>query len=87
VLTMRRYTAMTPFDACSLSVASRGTYKFTGKERDSESNLDYMKAGGPNQRREQEGGFLERGPNQSVVPTSRALKWPATGNSRLFPCN
>ncbi|MGA2299530.1 MAG: RHS repeat-associated core domain-containing protein [Candidatus Acidiferrum sp.] len=31
---------MTSFDACSLSVASRGTYKFTGKERDSESGLD-----------------------------------------------
>jgi RHS repeat-associated protein len=44
VLTMRRYTAMTPFDACSLSVASRGTYKFTGKERDSESGLDYFGA-------------------------------------------
>jgi RHS repeat-associated protein len=33
-------TATTQFDACQLSAASRKGYKFTGKERDTESGLD-----------------------------------------------
>jgi RHS repeat-associated protein len=36
--------AMTRSVACSFSVASRNGYKFTGKERDSESGLDYFGA-------------------------------------------
>ena len=31
---------MTEFGVCSLSVAFGSTYKFTGKERDTESGLD-----------------------------------------------
>jgi RHS repeat-associated protein len=36
--------AMTHSPACSFSVASREDYKFTGKERDTESGLDYFGA-------------------------------------------
>jgi len=35
---------MTYCDACSFSVASHGVYKFTGKERDAETGLDYFGA-------------------------------------------
>ncbi len=35
---------MTQLDACSFSVAFRDHYKFTGKERDAESGLDYFGA-------------------------------------------
>jgi RHS repeat-associated protein len=43
MLTMRTPTGMTESGACSLSVAFRSTYKFTGKERDAESGLDNFK--------------------------------------------
>jgi len=35
---------MTHSGACSFSVASLNAYKFSGKERDSESNLDHFGA-------------------------------------------
>ncbi len=40
MLTTQGHSAMTERAACSFSVASRSHYKFTGKERDSESGLD-----------------------------------------------
>jgi RHS repeat-associated protein len=40
MLTMWHRATTTQSDACSFSVASRGGYKFTGKERDAESGLD-----------------------------------------------
>jgi|SRR5271165_475426 len=35
-------TATMQLGACSFSLALRGTHKFTGKERDTESGLDYF---------------------------------------------
>jgi RHS repeat-associated protein len=44
MLTMEPSIPMTQPDVCSFSVASRQAYKFTGKERDSETGLDYFGA-------------------------------------------
>jgi RHS repeat-associated protein len=41
---MLESTPTTDYGACSLSVASGNHYKFTGKERDSESGLDMFGA-------------------------------------------
>lgn len=41
---METGTTTTPSKACSFSVAFRSHYKFTGKEHDSESGLDYFGA-------------------------------------------
>jgi RHS repeat-associated protein len=44
MLTTQGHSAMTDRGACSFSVAFRNHYKFTGKERDAETGLDYFGA-------------------------------------------
>jgi RHS repeat-associated protein len=61
---MQLAISMTQPDACSFSVASRNRYKFTGKERDPESNLDNF---GARYMASVDGRFMS--PDWSAAPT------------------
>jgi hypothetical protein len=72
---------MTQFGACSFSAAFRCTYKFTGKERDTESGLDmfgarYYGSLVPQVRAPVLGANLGGAcPDVTAFPRARALDW------------
>jgi len=65
-------TAMMSSGACSFRVASWNHYKFTGKERDTESGLDYF---GARHDASSLGRFMSVDPSRLSVNTANPQTW------------